>query len=222
MSERFALYFAPAADHLLAELGEGWLNGRATAAGLDAGQLQAATRQARSYGFHATLKAPMRLAEGYYRADLEQALSDFAKSEPPVDIGAMQVAILSGFLALIPRQQTMTLTDFAATCVTMFDRFRAPMTEAERSRRMQAGLSERQQVLLAQYGYPYVMEEFRFHMTLCDHMQPEGRDVLHKAAEAWLAPALARPVLLDRIVLFRQAEPEAPFQRLADYPLTGN
>lgn len=162
------------------------------------------------------------MADGYFRADLEQALSDFARDEPPVEIGEMKVAILSGFLALIPREQSTALTDFAATCVTIFDRFRAPMGEAERARRLQSNLSERQQVLLAQYGYPYVMEEFRFHMTLCDQLAPEIRDTMQKAAETWLSPVLSEPVMLDRIVLFHQAEAGAPFRRLADYTLKGN
>jgi hypothetical protein len=222
MSERFAIYFAPAADHALMQLGDAWLNGGAAPDGIGGRALEDATKQARSYGFHATLKAPMRLADGYFRADLEQALSDFSRDEPPVAIGEMEVAILAGFLALIPKQQSMALTDFAATCVTMFDRFRAPMSEAEKARRQPLNLSERQQVLLEQYGYPYVMEEFRFHMTLCDQLQPETQETMQKAAEKWMAPALGQPVLLDRIVLFHQPESGARFQRLSDYELTGH
>jgi hypothetical protein len=222
MSERFAIYFAPAADHALTKRGNAWLEGGAAADGIDGKALQEATKQARSYGFHATLKAPMRLADGYFRADLEQALSDFSRDEPPVAIGKMQVAILSGFLALIPKEQSMALADFAATCVTIFDRFRAPMSEAEKARRQPAKLSGRQQVLLEQYGYPYVMEEFRFHMTLCDRLQPETQETMLKAAEKWMAPALGEAVMLDRIVLFHQARSGAPFQRLGDYLLTGH
>jgi hypothetical protein len=125
-------------------------------------------------------------------------------------------------LAVIPKEQSMALTDFAATCVTIFDRFRAPMNGHEKAKRQQSKLSERQQVLLAQYGYPYVMEEFRFHMTLCDRLQPEMQERMRKAAQKWMAPALGEPVLLDRIVLFHQAGSGAPFQRLGDYPLTGH
>jgi len=160
----------------------------------------------------------MALAEGCFRADLEQAMSDFAHSEPPFAVGPLRVAVLAGFLALVPQEQSMQLTDFAASCVTLFDRFRAPMTADERARRLQAGLSPRQQVLLEQYGYPYVLEEFLFHMTLCDR---DG-EAMQRAAEAWLEPALAEPLWLDRIVLFHQPEAGAPFRRLADYPLAGN
>jgi putative phosphonate metabolism protein len=225
MSERFAIYFAPAAGHALTRLGNGWLGrdplGGPTPpapAGVDSKALSENTKQARLYGFHATLKAPMRLAAGHFRADLEQALSDFARSEPPVAVGRLRVAVLAGFLALIPEEQSPQLTDFAASCVTLFDRFRAPMTAEERARRLQAGLSPRQQALLEQYGYPYVLEEFLFHMTLCDR---DG-EAMQRAAEAWLAPALAEPLWLDRITLFHQTQAGAPFLRLADYPLTGN
>jgi hypothetical protein len=224
MSERFAIYFAPDRAHELTRLGNGWLGrdpagGPAPAppAGVDGDLLSENTKQARLYGFHATLKAPMRLAEGCFRADLEQALSDFAQSEPPVAIGRLQVAVLAGFLALIPEEQSLALTDFAATCVTLFDRFRAPMGAAERERRLRADLSARQKILLDQYGYPYVLEQFLFHMTLCDR----GGDVLQEAARQWLAPALAEPVWLDRIALFYQPESGASFQRLSDYRLEG-
>jgi putative phosphonate metabolism protein len=225
MSERFAIYFAPDAGHELTRLGNGWLGrdplGGPTPpepSGVDAKALEENTRQARLYGFHATLKAPMRLAEGCFRADLEQAMSDFARSEPPVAIGRLRVAVLAGFLALIPEEQSTQLTDFAASCVTLFDRFRAPMTAEERARRLQSNLSPRQQALLDQYGYPYVLEEFLFHMTLCDR---DG-EAMQRAAEAWLEPALAEPLWLDRIVLFHQPQSGAPFRRLGDYRLSGN
>ena len=86
---------------------------------------------------------------------------------------------------------------------------------------MQALLTPRQVDLLDRYGYPYVLEEFRFHMTLTDRLAVDQRDARRQDAERWFHDCLAAPLLLDRLVLFREPEPGAPFARLADYLLRG-
>ena len=39
-----------------------------------------------------------------------------------------------------------------------------------------SGLTDRQEALLTQWGYPYVMEEFRFHITLTGALDPAHLD----------------------------------------------
>jgi hypothetical protein len=129
---------------------------------------------------------------------------------------------LDGFLALVPASQSQALTDFAAKVVVDFDGFRAPLTPAERDRRRAAHLTARQNELVEQFGYPYVLEEFLFHMTLTDRLEARDRDSFRLAAESFFSPLLEDNLLLDRLVLFREAEPGAPFMRLRDYPLGGD
>jgi len=94
-----------------------------------------------------------------------------------------------------------------------------PLDAAERERRLKAPLTPRQVELVDRYGYPYVLEEFQFHMTLTDRLPGYLRGQMMAYARAWFAAALDQPVALDRLVLFREPTPGANFVRLQDYPL---
>jgi hypothetical protein len=212
MTERFAIYFAPGRDTLLAERAEAWLAQP---------DLQALTASARRYGFHATIKAPMALATGVDRAQLEMALEAFARRAAPVET-ILHAQLLDGFLALIPVKQSQALMDFAASVVVNFEPLRTALEPAERERRLKAPLSARQVELVELYGYPYVLEEFQFHMTLTDRLAEELRQPMRERGAHWFADALAAPVPLDRLVLFHEAEPGAAFRRLDDFVLKGS
>ena len=109
----------------------------------------------------------------------------------------------------------------AAAVVEDFDGFRSALTEAERTRR-QGALTPRQAVLLEQFGYPYVAEEFKFHMTLTDRIEDLAeRARFAGAVTDFFAFMADEPIVLDRLTLFREAAPGAPFMRLRDYMLTG-
>jgi putative phosphonate metabolism protein len=227
MPERFAIYCAPAPDAALSQRAARWL-GRDSLrgdtaplaiAGIGATERAELTRSARRYGFHATLKAPMALKPGATREALEAALARFAAAHHTVPIGTLVLAALEGFIALIPAHQDAMLTAFAAACVADFEPFRAPISPAERARRLAAGLTARQVDHLDRYGYPFVMDDFLFHMTLTDRLPPEQAASVMAAAQTWFAPALETPVVLDRLVLFHETEAGAPFRRLADFPL---
>lgn len=228
MSERFALYYAPAMDDPLWRKAAQWLGrdpaGGAVAAveiaGIDTGYRHTISQSARRYGFHATLKAPMALAPGVTRARLEAGLCEFVARQGPVSIGKLVPRFISGFLALVPANQTRELTDFAGAVVQELDPLRAPLRKADREKRLKNGsLTPRQVELLDQYGYPYVMDEFRFHMTLTDRLPEPDRHNVLVAAEKWFGPAIEEPFMLDRIALFHEPETGAPFARLADFEL---
>ena len=212
MPERFAIYFAPVKESALAERAGAWLARP---------ELDALTVSARRYGFHATLKAPMELRAGTSRAGFAAALAAFAGRTAPVSLGRLTARLLDGFLALTPVPQPPGVTEFAAKVVQDFEDFRAPLGADERARRLKAPLSPRQIELVDRYGYPYVLEEFLFHMTLTDRLPPERQEELVGKARGWFADALAEPIRLDRLVLFREPEPGAAFVRLDDYVLKG-
>jgi putative phosphonate metabolism protein len=228
MSHRFAIYFAPAATTALWSRAAAWLGRDASTdqkslpapAELDTEVLHHATKSARRYGFHATVKAPMILREGTTRQGLEAALADFAESHRAVSVGAVEIRSLDGFLAIVPRLQPQALTDFVGLCVAHFEPFRAPMAASDRDGRVGKGLTARQIELLDQFGYPYVMEQFRFHMTLTDRLPAPERDIMLEAAQNWFAPAMPDELVLDRLSLFEEPQAGAPFVRVADYPLS--
>lgn len=226
MTERFAIYFAPSATSNLWERASTWLGRDASdgdvfdgpVAGIDRSRLLNLTQSANRYGFHATIKSPMALADSATEAALRDALSRFVTEHRPVDLGKPRLASLDGFLALLV-DENEALQDFAAHVVESFDDFRAPMSIKDRVARASRGLSERQLELLDAYGYPYVFEEFRFHMTLTDRLGADDAADIAQAASTWFGPVLDEPILLDRLSLFHEPEAGKPFRRVADFKL---
>ena len=226
MPERFAIYYAPSATSHLWERAAAWL-GRDSSdgkllngplAGIDRDRLLNLTQSANRYGFHATLKAPMALVDSAGEADLRAAITAFASEHAPLDLGKPRLASLDGFLALLV-DDNEALQDFAAHVVERFDIFRAPMTAKDRAARAGRHLSARQTELLDAYGYPYVFDEFRFHMTLTDRLADADRAEIMQAAKTWFNPVLEEPLLLDRLALYHEPDAGKPFVRLADFKL---
>jgi putative phosphonate metabolism protein len=226
---RFAIYFVPAADTALyhfgaAVLGHDCYTGEPVAHLRDVGptatEWAALTAEPRTYGFHATLKAPFRLRGEFDPGDLLADIGTLAASIPTIPTLEPAVGLIGGFVAIVPRIASAGLERLAADCVTAFDRFRLPMTPEERSRRLAAGLSQSQTAHLDRWGYPYVFEEFRFHMTLTGRIGSDRRLAIH----ALLHDAFARrcgfdPIALDRLALVRQDEPNVPFRVIGQVPV---
>jgi len=233
MSGRYAIYAAPGVRSvdpvavLLGQKAERWL-GRSVAAhpvdpGVPAGWTRAAvdaiTVDARRYGFHATLKAPFRLAEGRTPEELDAAVARFAAGTAAVVVPRLTLARLGGFFALVPGTQAPALHALADDVVTAFDDFRAPATEAELARRSQAPLTPRQRELLGTWGYPYVLDEFGFHLTLTDRIPRERRPTVERVLTDWFAELLEADVPVDALGVFTEAEPGAPFELSAVHRL---
>ncbi|MGV3490348.1 MAG: DUF1045 domain-containing protein [Devosia sp.] len=232
MSERYAIYYAPAASHPLWLRAAEWLGRDCQTGerfdgplpGIDRVELTPLSVSARKYGFHATVKAPMALAQGVSRSELKTAVAAFAAERKPVAIGPLSLELIGGgFMALIPAVQSQEITDFAADVVTGFEPFRAPLSASQREKRLQGGnYSARQIELLDQFGYPYVLEQFQMHMTLTDRLPEADRVPFHAAAAEFFGPLASAEMVLDRLVLFHEPEPGAAFVRLDDYMLTGD
>jgi len=227
---RFALYFTPRRSSPLARFGRSWL-GRDSASGLAVPQpaldgipperLTAITAEPRRYGWHATLKAPFRLASGMGLGDLVAHAMVFAAARLPFEIPALELAALDGFLALVPREPPTLLAGLAEDCVRAFDAFRAKPGPGAPPRQPPRPLSLRQSALLERWGYPYVMEEFRFHMTLTERLAEEERRRVAAALGPRLARLLGRPVPVDAVTLFVEPEPGQPFRELRRFPFEG-
>jgi Protein of unknown function (DUF1045) len=230
---RFAIYAVPgtgladAAGARLREKAEQWLGRSAwpdpVTPGVPAGwtrdAVDAMTVNARRYGFHATLKAPFRLADGRTAGELDAALARFAARRAGAVAPRLRLARLDGFYALISGTEAAELHALADAVVTSFDSFRAPATEAELARREPASLTPRQRELLKAWGYPYVLDEFRFHLTLTDRIPQERRPAVERVLTDWFAASLGITVPVDALALFTEAEPGAPFALQAVYPL---
>ncbi len=203
---RAALYWVPDGDDPLWEAGTRWL-GRDPELGIGLAQpavpgIGALTQAPRRYGFHATLRPPMRLATGW-EAFLESARA-VARAAEPFALPALVVADLDGFLALREAAPCPALQALAEACVRGTEAHRLAASADELARRRAAGLSPVQEALLVRWGYPYVMEAWRFHMTLSRRLEAADMARLRPAAEAHFAGALGVARLVTGIAVFTQ------------------
>jgi putative phosphonate metabolism protein len=170
------------------------------------------TRDPRKYGFHATLKAPLPLAQGWTEAELLAACEGFAGTPRPIPVIRPVIDSISGFIAVVPAQPSTELERLAADCVREFDAFRAPLTPEDRARRNPSALTSRQREHLDRWGYPYVMEDFRFHMTLTGRLDAGRREpVLTMLRDRFSAIGVAT-LAIDRIAVCRQNNAASRFE----------
>lgn len=219
---RYAIYYVPT-DPALAGFGAAWLGwdlARACGTGQpDLPELAKITEAPRRYGFHGTLKPPFRMAEGQDRYGLDEAVAAMAADCAPARCDGLELSAMGRFLALTPVGDAAGLARVAATCVSALDPFRASATEAELAHRRQAHLSERQRAHLDRWGYPHVMEDFRFHLTLTGKL-PKGDISRWTATVRAYLPVLPSPFVLDRIALVGERA-DGRFELIRSYVLTG-
>ena len=225
---RYAIYFAPPLNDPVGRVATNWLGRNPFTdevvespgiTGLNSAEIAFFTAAPRRYGFHGTLKAPFRLSEGRSEEALLHSLMTFAASVPAFEILRMEIGKLGAFFALVPAIPVSDLTDLAARVTREFDSFCAPLTETEIERRNPENLTPAQLANLQQWGYPYVFEEFRFHMTLTGMIDADESARVEQALHTFFDPVLSEPIEVRKIALFVEAEHGAPFQVHSLHPL---
>jgi len=173
MYTRYALFYTPPKGALEA-FGRSWLGWCSR----DACEVTGAgpkTERPSKYGVHATLVAPFALAGGTCAQDILDAARVFAANAAPVSaVDGLHLSQQHGFFALRPRGDAPDLMDFAASCVRSFHALRAAPDDAELARRRRARLSPSQEAHLMRWGYPYVMADFQFHITLTGRIKKDA------------------------------------------------
>ncbi|EBA18185.1 hypothetical protein RSK20926_10719 [Roseobacter sp. SK209-2-6] len=224
---RYAIYFAPPADAEWGRFATRWLGWdmgagcEVTQPEIDGLDLAAITRVPRKYGLHATLKPPMRLAPGTSLAELQTACADLAARQAPVVLDGLHLARLGRFLALRVTGNEAALNVLASACVADLDGFRAPASEAELAKRRSAGSSMQQDANLMRWGYPYVMEAFKFHITLSGKLPKSDLPAVEAALDTHLAPLLPTPFEIRDLALVGE-DSEGRFHMFHRYTLTGS
>jgi len=222
MTARDAIYFTLPSDSALGRFGAGLL-GYDCASGVDVAQpaidgiapdaLASLTAEPRRYGFHATLTAPFRLGERS-EAELLAAAAAFAKTQAPAPLGKLAVTRLGAFIALCPAQKQSSIAEIESACVHAFHPFRAPMSPAERERRLKSALTPRQIELVDRWGYPYVLDQYRLHMTLTGPIPAERHDEIFRHLTQAYAPLADDTHAIDAISVLRQDDSGARFRVL--------
>jgi len=208
---RQAIYFAPPAGSRLARFGTAWL-GWDPEAGTEVEGLAVAglplPREAlvatpRRYGFHATLKPPFRLPAGCDAAGLDVRTAAVAAAAAPFAL-RLELGWLGDFLALVPALEPPELAALAAASVTELDGFRAPPGPEELARRRAEGLDAVEEGNLVRWGYPYVLDRFRFHMTLTGPVPEPARAAVEAALAPVVEPLVEAPVPVAEVCRFAE------------------
>lgn len=206
--KRYAIYYT-APPGPLADFGAAWL-GWDIATGLQVRHplihglkedIAALTETPRKYGFHGTVKPPFYLAEGFTEQDLSTAARRLCKRQLSLTLQGLELSPLGRFLALTVTGDTSGLENLAANIVQGLDEFRAPASEQELARRRKANLTEAQELNLQQWGYPYVMQDFRFHLTLTGKLPKSKVGKIFDQLEPALVNTLPIPFEINNLTL---------------------
>jgi hypothetical protein len=224
MSARYAIYYTPEEGSPLAVFGRTWFdekkNGNPKAlANLNPKRLAEVSEATRKYGFHGTLKPPFSLNPSTSPESLLSAARVFARSLSPIEIPPLELAIIGKFIALTPTSQSAALEKLSAACVRAFEAYRVPLSDEQLTSYKQNKLTVHQEQMLEHWGYPYVMEEFRFHISVTDRIDdPHEREEIIDALEKLAGAVLSKPVPVREISVFTQASPDAPMVLLERIP----
>ncbi len=221
---RYAIYFSPPADDPLTLAAAQWL-GRDPFSSCylvrdhPCDEHEALIVEPKRYGFHATLKAPFELREDRSESELLEAFDAFVSDFQGFSIPEIVLGRLGSFFALVPGDFCPEVELLADRSVSQFEGFRAPLKACDIERRDPAKFNESQRQNLLTWGYPYVFEDFRFHMSLTGPVAPDRRQAVQRALEASFAPFLGRPLRIDHLAVFVEAERGSPFKVLKISPL---
>ena len=229
MIPRYAIYYAPREVHPLSQMTSAWLGrdaftntvcDRPVLEGLDGINLDQLTQDARHYGFHATLKAPFELHPEQDEAGLLLAFKALTTRHAPFQAD-IQVAALGPFLAFVLAMDSLQMQALHTDCVVALDGFRAPLSDFDLNRRLHAGISPRHESQLREFGYPYIFDDFRFHMTLTERIPDQARRAQVLAVLQDHFQAFAGPHKFETLAVFKQGARDEPFTILDLQSLTG-
>lgn len=225
---RYAIFWLPPADSPLAQFGRDWFGlcpetgemDAPTRFGLPADLAAEAIARPRRYTLHGTIVAPFRPAARVSAAGIAAELRRFCARRAVVRTGPLRLVRLTRYLALVPDGGTTALDWLATDCVTHFNRFRAPTSEADMARYPAGHYTEGQRRNARQFGYPYVLGDFRFHVTLAGPLAADQLDRVEAALAPRLEPLVGAPLEIGSLCLLGEHDQAAPFRLIERCALT--
>lgn len=145
----------------------------------------------------------------------------FAAASEGFEIPEIVIGRLGSFFALVPAEECAPLQAFAGEVVRRFEGFRAPLSSADIARRRPDELSSEERQNLVQWGYPYVFDSFRFHMTLTGRVSADDAPAVEAALLRHFADFHRRPLAVSSIALFREPSRGADFTVHSLFPMAG-
>lgn len=230
MFSRYAVYYAPRPG-AFADAAATWL-GRNCETGLALPQpaldgltdtLFSLTAKPRKYGFHGTLRAPFRPADGQDGASIAKAVAAMATHLSSARCDGLEIGNPYGFgVAFKPIGDDTEILTLAASVVELTDRLRAPLTLDDIAQRERnENLNPRQREYLHRWGYPMVMEELSFQLTLSNRITPEVRPIMEAAVARHFEGLLPMPFVIEDLCLFGEEAKSGMFRLVHRYRLSG-
>ena len=225
---RYAIYYAPEPGSALDTFGQTWLGlrgrdalaaaiGKSSKVSLD--RITQLTESPRRYGFHGTLKPPFELNPASRAEGLISATRVFARSRAPIQLPPLELAVIGKFIALTPVAESAALEKLAAACVRAFEGYRSPLSKRQEEDYKLNKLTVHQEQMLEHWGYPYVMEEFRFHISLTDRIDEDAeREAVMALLANFAKPVLGQPILIRDLVVFAQDGLGQPMKAIERIP----
>jgi hypothetical protein len=209
---RLAIYYTPDTDSPLAVAAAQWLGRDVLSSGQHLPKPALSLPPERHmeiiatpfhYGFHGTIKPPFRLADGVTVEQVGDRLHEFTRRFRQFILPPLTVTYTNDFFCLQPTAPCPDLSHLAAETVKTFDAFRRVPEAAELRRRRSAGLTSQQKQLLRVWGYPYLMDEFRFHLTLTGKISDSlEKKILEEELQKRFEPHLLRGIPFCSLALF--------------------
>lgn len=223
MFKRYAIYLTPShgpfadkgADWLGWDMVQGHKATHPVFAGVDVASV---TKRPRKYGFHGTIKAPFYLATGSTEQSLTEGLAALCGGKTAFSLEGLTLSKIGPFLAFTPVGDPSNLNALAADAVQALDKFRAPMDEAELARKNAPYLSKQQQAYLRRWGYPHVLEYFRFHITLTGPLHDQARSAVQLALDEHFRATIPNPFTVDGLTLCGE-DKDGFFHQIQRFPL---
>ena len=227
--KRYAIYFAPPRGSALWNFGNSWLGRdvetgeelrRPAIIGLEDVDIDELTSSPSLYGFHATIKPPFRLSNPFDLGDLVKSLEEFAAARKSFECSLAGPSEIGNFIAFSLDYASTEMDSLASEAVEFFDLYRSPLTDEELRKRRSVSLTSRQEENLQNWGYPYVKEDFRFHMTLTNAVKTVAlRSRLKEAlSDAAQTAGVIGPTEISGLALYEQPGLGMPFKLLRRFP----
>jgi len=218
--QRYAIYWTPEPGSDLAAFGERWFSRPAETSGLGAELAARAVKSPARYGLHATLKAPFPLREDASTEDLQQVLDAFCAKRRAPSGGAFTLAFFQGYFGLVLSHRTADIDWLAAECVTQFDAFRS--AGGKSGVPADGELSPLEEAFEEEFGYPYVLAAFQFHVTLAGPLSQGELDEAAAALKPHLSPFLRGTPVIDSLTLLGEVEDGGVFEAISRHPFRWN
>jgi hypothetical protein len=168
---------------------------------------------------HGTLKPSFELSPHTTEQELLTVATLVCRGLAPLKLPALELGEIANIVSLVLEASSVELENFATYCVRAFDGYRRALTPDQEEVFRKNRLTVHQEQMLEHWGYPYVNEEFDFHISLTDPIPDEReRHRVKDVLEGIAAPVLRKPLIMRELAVFKQNGTQESMSVIARIP----